>query len=471
MKTAPIAWKIARALQVSIILTCVLALLNIVGWVVSPQSMAALRQGHWVMSPFTAVDIFLLQVALFVFHLPEKKLYHQRQALALAGVVLFLASVSIWQAVLGIDLGMNRVFFGRYFDEAQLKALWMSPISAWLVWAGALGVGLVVAQPKPRFFWIFDFTLGLVFAYLGGIFSVSFFYGLVLYDNTSISPIAFGSAIKFLIIGVEFMLEANYHLPALQKIYEPTTANRLLWAFLPVTALLILLEHRFEAYLIPYSVSQNPAVRYAFVVSITALVIIGIIYLTARSTARELELAVTATNRALRRLEVLIDRSFSGIALVDKNGTLLFESPAVTRILGYTPEERVGRHFFDIDDTENPQAAGEFFAQSLRSTGTSISTQLRCRHKNGNWRSLEVIASNFLDDPDVNAIVIHFQDITETLAANANLQRRVNQLALLNEIAGEITVLTGVDELLGKVTRLIQEKFGYDHAGLYLLIH
>ncbi|MBN2003278.1 MAG: PAS domain S-box protein [Anaerolineae bacterium] len=48
------------------------------------------------------------------------------------------------------------------------------------------------------------------------------------------------------------------------------------------------------------------------------------------------------------------------------------------------------------------------------------------------------------------------------------LQRRVTQLALLNEISGEIAVLD-LDKMLARAVSVVQQRFGYRHVGLFIL--
>src|SRR5437868_8393794 len=54
-----------------------------------------------------------------------------------------------------------------------------------------------------------------------------------------------------------------------------------------------------------------------------------------------------------KRFRALIEKSSDAIVLFDTNGMLLYVSPSTTRLLGYTPEELVGRSAFELIHPED----------------------------------------------------------------------------------------------------------------------
>ncbi len=123
-----------------------------------------------------------------------------------------------------------------------------------------------------------------------------------------------------------------------------------------------------------------------------------------------------------RRFRALIEHSADGIALVDAAGNELYHSPALQRILGYLPEERVGRNAFEqMHPDEAPQNAG-LLAQLVQQPGGVVTAQFRMRHKDGSWRWLEAVGSNLLAEPGVQAIVVNYRDISERHQRERELQ-------------------------------------------------
>jgi PAS domain S-box-containing protein len=127
---------------------------------------------------------------------------------------------------------------------------------------------------------------------------------------------------------------------------------------------------------------------------------------TARSSAPD------ALSAGERRFRVLIEKSWDGIALVDADGRFLYVSPSVERILGYTPQELIGRKSaeFVLGDVDERKRA---FDALVREPGKSATAELRYRHRDGRQLWLEAVRTNLLDDPLVRAVIVNFRDITD----------------------------------------------------------
>ncbi len=129
--------------------------------------------------------------------------------------------------------------------------------------------------------------------------------------------------------------------------------------------------------------------------------------------AIERQQARAALRASEQRFRALIEHSVDAVAMVGADGNYLYESPAAVRILGYTPEELAGRDVFTIVHPDDRAAAAELFGQVIKQPHTPITGQLRYRHKDGSWLWVEGTATNLLDDPSVEAIVVIYRDITE----------------------------------------------------------
>ncbi|HYD48128.1 MAG TPA: PAS domain S-box protein [Terriglobales bacterium] len=131
--------------------------------------------------------------------------------------------------------------------------------------------------------------------------------------------------------------------------------------------------------------------------------------------------AIAAPAELDRRFRALIERSFDGIALLAPDGTVLYTSPSLSRILGFAPEEFLGQPVFDWihpDDLGPTSAALRSIAET---TGATVTMRCRNRHKDGSWRWLECTVSNLLDEPGVRALVSNARDISEPMQVQAEL--------------------------------------------------
>ncbi len=153
--------------------------------------------------------------------------------------------------------------------------------------------------------------------------------------------------------------------------------------------------------------------------------------LTSRSRALR---AVDRTTRSLKsteeRFQMLVRNSSDLIAIVDDELRLIYASPAAERMLGYVPAEQVGRSLFDLihpDDLE--KTARTFFTEALK-PGVHPVSVFRFQTSAGEWRVLEVIATNCLDDPAIAGIVMNARDITD----RTNLSRALRTLGKSNQV-------------------------------------
>ena len=87
----------------------------------------------------------------------------------------------------------------------------------------------------------------------------------------------------------------------------------------------------------------------------------------------------------------LIENSSDIVTLIDEQGVIKYESPSVERMLGYCPDEPVGRNYFDFIHFQDRPLVEKIF-RNLKANPDAIQTaELRFRHEDGAFRHLESI--------------------------------------------------------------------------------
>jgi diguanylate cyclase (GGDEF)-like protein/PAS domain S-box-containing protein len=130
--------------------------------------------------------------------------------------------------------------------------------------------------------------------------------------------------------------------------------------------------------------------------------------------------AEAALHDSEQRFRAMIEHAPDGIALF--NGSIRYASPAVSHLLGYTPEEALA---LDPEQATHPDDLPfmlPLLNELTQRPGDVVSARYRFRHKDGSWRWLESTISNLLDKPAVNALVFNFRDVTERQQAEAHLR-------------------------------------------------
>ena len=147
-----------------------------------------------------------------------------------------------------------------------------------------------------------------------------------------------------------------------------------------------------------------------------------------------------------KRFRALVENATDMIIVLDGQGSILYESPAVERILGYAPEERVGKSVFDLIDLEEAGRIRQEFAQFLQGSSESLRLEYRVRDSEDSQRHFEAIGVNRLNDSTVGGIVINSREITERKKAEEKLNR---SHTLLNSIVEGTTEAIVVKDLEG----------------------
>ncbi|HTY10066.1 MAG TPA: PAS domain S-box protein [Bacteroidota bacterium] len=123
-----------------------------------------------------------------------------------------------------------------------------------------------------------------------------------------------------------------------------------------------------------------------------------------------------------KRFRALIEESSDVIALVDSEGAFSYVSSSITRVLGYAPDELIGRSALMLIHPGDLEATERLLGEVLREPSKIMSAEIRYKEKNGSWRWIEGVGKNMLDDPAIGAIVVNFRDITDRKIADEMLR-------------------------------------------------
>src|SRR5690554_1085893 len=120
------------------------------------------------------------------------------------------------------------------------------------------------------------------------------------------------------------------------------------------------------------------------------------------------------------RLRSLVQNSSDIISVVDEQGEVIFQTDAVSRLLGWnTADEDAGWYRVHEEDMPNLRTA---LAQARTQPGAEASFVYRCLHADGSWRWLESTAVNRQEDPAIGGVVIHTRDVTASRLAEERLR-------------------------------------------------
>ncbi len=139
-----------------------------------------------------------------------------------------------------------------------------------------------------------------------------------------------------------------------------------------------------------------------------------------------------------KRYRSLIEHAPDGIVLIDVSGEIKFASNSALRLFGYNEPEISNLNPVGLTHPDDQQlvlaALNDLIANPLR----VHNLEYRFKHADGSWHWIQSTFSNLLADKSVEAIVINFRDITESVIAAEALKQSEQKYRLLADNVSDV---------------------------------
>lgn len=162
----------------------------------------------------------------------------------------------------------------------------------------------------------------------------------------------------------------------------------------------------------------------------------------------------------LERYESYLSHSQDIVTLIDENGVIQDQNPAVERVLEFEPENRIGNRVFEYIHPDDRDRVAEGFEEFVGTdTESAARSEFRYEDGNGEYRWLESIGVD-QTGTRVGGYVVHSRDVTE---------RKVREQKYRNlfEDSRDALIVFDRDGYLDCNTRTL-ELFGFDTVDDFL---
>jgi diguanylate cyclase (GGDEF)-like protein/PAS domain S-box-containing protein len=162
-----------------------------------------------------------------------------------------------------------------------------------------------------------------------------------------------------------------------------------------------------------------------------AAIVAGLLFRRFEAARRSGELGVAAAKaRSEARFRALVHHSSDLISLTDAESAIAYQTPSVTRLLGWSPEELAGTRLVDLVHTDDRLSLLAAHDEAVSGERADATSDVRMRHRDGSWRHVHSIHTNLLADPDVRFVVVTTRDVTAQKQLEAQLQHNAFHDAL-----------------------------------------
>ncbi len=145
------------------------------------------------------------------------------------------------------------------------------------------------------------------------------------------------------------------------------------------------------------------------------------------------------------RFRSLIQSLSDMIFIIDGNGHFTYESPSVSRILGYEPGYFISKSPFTHIHPDDIDQVAKDLDEVFRAVNPGLPTAFRYQKADNTWVYLEALGSNHYDNPGIQGVVITARDITERKRVESALRKSEAEKTVILESVSDMIFYIDTD--------------------------
>lgn len=158
---------------------------------------------------------------------------------------------------------------------------------------------------------------------------------------------------------------------------------------------------------------------------------------------KKLASQISEVEKARERLYSLLENASEIISIYNQNGIITYESPNITNILGYRPDELIGKNGFTVYNEETNNKLKIAFYNLIENPEKPITFEYTFQ-KGGEEIWLETIGRNLLNNSAINGIIFNTRDITVRKIAE-KAQRMSGRMQALSENSPDMIIRVNIE--------------------------
>jgi len=138
-----------------------------------------------------------------------------------------------------------------------------------------------------------------------------------------------------------------------------------------------------------------------------------------------------------RRFRTLIENASDVITTVNAEATILYQSPSVASVLGYPPEEMLGRNALEYIHPEDQAKVVAAIRRGFAVPSGVTLEEFRLRHKDETWRVLQSVGRYCHEEGEEPFLIVNSRDVTDRKLLEDQL-RQAQKMEAIGQLAGGV---------------------------------
>ncbi len=160
------------------------------------------------------------------------------------------------------------------------------------------------------------------------------------------------------------------------------------------------------------------------------------------------------------RYQLIAENALDVVVVGTPDGRMLWIFDTVYQLLGWRPDELIGRHFDEfIHPDDLPEARSQ---RAAMGRGERITTEVRVRQPDGSYHWLAITGRDLVDDAGATTTrIVSWRDAEIEVAQRQAMADSESQYRLLAENASDVIWRTDVNGVIGWVSPSVHEMLGW----------
>jgi PAS domain S-box-containing protein len=165
----------------------------------------------------------------------------------------------------------------------------------------------------------------------------------------------------------------------------------------------------------------------------------------------------------------LITNVMDLISIITPDGDFKYISPSLKRMLGYQPEDMIGRNCFDFIHPDDQGRVRGLLGEIVQADKARRVGEFRFRHRDGSWRILESIGKNLLSHATIDGIVVNSREVTERRQADMQQWASLERQNRLNRLQQALLASGTMVQKLKMITDGVVDIFEADFCRIWVI--